>query len=119
MSALDGFNMSDQNQQTDVNIERIRIVYAFWLAVLGLAIAAVLVVFLVFQGKYESKDVLAVVGLFTSVLGTLVGAFFGLQVGSSGRESAQEAARDANNVAQRALAALPPEQARAVMGENK
>jgi hypothetical protein len=99
-----------------------RIRYAFWLAVFGLGVAALLVVFLVFEGWKTASDVVAVVGLFTSVLGTLVGAFFGLQVGTAGREKDQQAAteahknaREAERLAQRALAALAPEQARTVL----
>ena len=103
----------------DTNVEKSRITYAFWLAVIGFIIAAVLVIFLVIQARYESKDIVAVAGLFTSVLGTLVGAFFGLQIGSSGRETAQQAANSANSSLNRALAALAPQQAQAVLDQAK
>lgn len=89
-----------------------------------MGLAAVLAVFLVLQGSFKTaSDIVAIVGLFTSVLGTLVGAFFGLQVGTAGREKDQQAAREATQdarraegLAQRALAMMPPEQARMVMG---
>jgi hypothetical protein len=95
--------------------EQMRIRYAFWLAVFGLGVAALLVMFLVWHGWTTASDVVAVVGLFTSVLGTLVGAFFSLQVGAAGREKEQQATREATRVAMRALAALPPEQAGSVI----
>ena len=97
---------------TDPQIEKSRITYAFWLAIIGLSLAAILVMFLVLKGSFnEAADIVAIVGLFTSVLGTLVGAFFGLQIGSAGKEKAQQNERDATNLAHRALAALPPEKA--------
>jgi hypothetical protein len=102
------------NQKT----EQMRITYAFWLAVIGLALAAALVVFLVNGGSYKaatSTDIVAIVGLFTSVLGTLVGAFFGLQIGSAGKEKAQQNEKDATNLAHKALAALQPEQAQRIV----
>src|SRR3569832_1347732 len=78
--------------------ERLRIRLAFWLAIVGLFLAAALAVFLVLSGKMASSaEVVALVGLFTSVTGTLVGAFFGLQIGSAGiaheRKRRQEAER--------------------------
>lgn len=108
----------------DPGTEQMRIRYTFWLAVFGMGLAAVLVVFLVLQGRYKAaSDIVAIVGLLTSVLGTLVGAFFGLQVGIAGREKDQQAAREATqdarraeSLAQRAPAMMPPEQARMVMG---
>lgn len=99
----------------DTAIDKMRIRYAFWLAVFGLGVAALLVVFLVLESWKAASDIVAVVGLFTSVLGTLVGAFFGLQVGAAGREKDQQSAKDANHLAQRALAMIPPEQAKEVL----
>jgi uncharacterized membrane protein len=97
------------------DLEAMRIRYAFWLSIIGLALAGALVVVLVAAGWKQSSDVAAVVGLFTSVLGTLVGAFFGFQVGSAGKEREQRATAQALRTAYRALAALPPEQARQIV----
>jgi hypothetical protein len=109
--------MATVQSPQDTGTEQMRIRYAFWLAVIGLGLAALLVVFLVVEGWKTASDVVAVVGLFTSVLGTLVGAFFGVQVGSAGKEKEQQAAQAANRLAQRALAAMAPEQARTVLQE--
>src|SRR5262245_21721186 len=73
----------------NIDTERLRIRDAFWLLLFGLALAAGLTVFLVVSAgtKVEtSAEVVAIVGLFTSVTGTLVGAFFGLQIGAAGAE---------------------------------
>jgi hypothetical protein len=79
--------------------EKFRIQKAFQLSVFGLALAAALVCALLFAGWKGAADVTAVVGLFTSVLGTLVGAFFGLQIGSAGKAKAEERADNAQKKA--------------------
>jgi vacuolar-type H+-ATPase subunit I/STV1 len=76
--------------QKSTRLEIYRIQKAFWLAVFGLFLAALLVLILLLFGIKTSSDIVAIVGLFTSVLGTLVGAFFGLQVGYAGNEKAEQ-----------------------------
>jgi hypothetical protein len=105
--------------------EVLRIKYAFWLAVTGLLIAAVLAIFLVFRAEMKdvkSADVVAIVGLFTSVIGTLVGAFFGIQIGAAGTEQERKSRRDAEQdrrqaegIARIAMGHLTPEVASQVM----
>ncbi len=79
----------------DPQLEKYRIRKAFWLAIIGLFIAALLVLILLAFGFKESNDIVAIVGLFTSVLGTLVGAFFGLQIGAAGKEQTEQRASKA------------------------
>ena len=79
----------------DPQVEMFRIRKAFWLAIIGLSIAAILVIVLLAYGFKTSNDIVAIVGLFTSVLGTLVGAFFGLQIGSAGKEASEQRANKA------------------------
>jgi len=76
-------------------VETLRITKAFQLAVIGLGLAAALVVALLIAGWTDASGVASVVGLFTSVLGTLVGAFFGLQVGSADKAKAEQRAETA------------------------
>lgn len=90
--------MSDQPVH-DSTLEKLRINRAFWLSIFGLALAAGLVIALLIAGK-TSSDIAAVVGLFTSVLGTLIGAFFGLQIGSAGKDKAEERADNAQKKAE-------------------
>lgn len=89
----------------DSQLEMFRISKAFWLAIVGLFIAALLVLMLLAFGIKQSNDIVAVVGLFTSVLGTLVGAFFGLQIGSAGKEQTEERASKAEQKSNALLAA--------------
>jgi hypothetical protein len=71
----------DSTDKLDIATERSRIRHAFWLSIFGLALSAGLTMFLVHHPRTPAKspaEVVAIVGLFTSVTGTLVGAFFGL-----------------------------------------
>src|SRR5215471_6993636 len=116
--------MADDSNDKIIETEKLRIRHAFLLSVFGLGLAAALTVFLVVATgtKVEtSAEVVAIVGLFTSVTGTLVGAFFGMQIGAAGaeherrnRQSAEEGRQRAEDVARRALAHLPPEAAKQV-----
>jgi len=83
----------------DSAIEALRIKKAFYLSVFGLSLSVALVVVLLIAGMNKSNDIVAVVGLFTSVLGTLVGAFFGLQIGAAGKEKAEQRADNAQKKA--------------------
>jgi len=116
----------DSKDRIDIETERFRIRHAFWLSVFGLGLAAILTVFLVrFADKVSNTaEVVSIVGLFTSVTGTLVGAFFGLQIGQAGaeherrnREAAEENRQKAEEITRRALAHLPPEKAKEVLSE--
>lgn len=76
----------------DQAMEELRIKKAFLLAVIGLGLSAALAVMLVLL-KVAASEITSLIGLFTGVLGTLVGTFFGLQVGSSGKERADSRAK--------------------------
>jgi hypothetical protein len=102
-----------------IDNERLRIHHAFWLSLFGLTLAAALAVFLIVRSKEgmvdESSEVVAIVGLFTSVTGTLVGAFFGLQIGAAGaererrsRETAEASRQKAEERTRIALAQMDP-----------
>jgi hypothetical protein len=70
----------------------------------------------------KSAEVVAIVGLFTSVTGTLVGAFFGQQIGAAGaeherrnRQEPEESRQRAEDVARMALAHLDRDAAKEVL----
>lgn len=84
-----------------------RIMGGILVAIVGLLIPAALAWLLGQGAKWTPSDVVALATAFIGVVGTLVGGFLGAQVGSEGREKAEEVAR-------RALAALPPDQARQI-----
>jgi hypothetical protein len=80
---------------------------ALILAVIGILILAAVVIWLACL-KWTATDITAICSVFTTLLGTLIGAFLGVQVGSAGKEKAE-------NVARKALAALPPETAAKIL----
>jgi len=108
-----------------IDNERLRIHHAFWLSIFGLGLAAALAVFLVVKAGTKvdtSAEVVAIVGLFTSVTGTLVGAFFGLQIGAAGaeherrsRQKAEESRQRAEEATRIVLAHLNPDTAKEVV----
>lgn len=102
-------------EQKYPEVEILRISRAFWLAVTGLLLAACLVIVLLIFGIKTSSDIVAIVGLFTSVLGTLVGAFFGLQIGSAGKEKAEERADKAEQTTKAVMSQATPDQIKNAM----
>jgi len=72
--------------------------------VVGLGLAFVFVIALVSLGTLPDEQKAAVVTAAFTVLGTIVGAYFGVKVGSAGKERA-ESARDAESVKVQELAA--------------
>jgi hypothetical protein len=91
MPDRDNKSSASRNPQ-NVTVEKLRINRAFQLAVFGLTLSAVLAVVLLYHDSMSAAEITAIVGLFTSVLGTLVGAFFGLQIGSADKAKAEDRA---------------------------
>jgi len=99
-------------------VENARIKYAFWLAIVGLALSALLVAFLVLGAQMKaSADIAGVVGIFTSLTGTLVGAFFGAQIGAAGKEQERADRRRAEKMLQMALPEVPEPTRQTIMQE--
>ena len=83
--------------------------------VVGLGMAFVFIIALVALGTVGESQKAAVATAAFTVLGTIVGAYFGVRVGSAGREQA-EAARNAESVKVQELAArVDPQVARAAL----
>ena len=93
--------------KTDIEAGDARVGSALIVAVMGLLIPAALVVFLV-QNAWKPNEISSIIGLFTGVVGTLVGAFLGVQVGAAGKAKAE-------NLANRALGALSAEKAEEIL----
>src|SRR5436309_9935877 len=101
-------------------VEQARMRYALTVAIFGLGLSAALVVLLVFgAGMRSSADIVAIVGVFTGVSGAVVGSFFGLQVGSAGREQERAERRDADRMTQMAFGQMTPEQVDKAMKMSK
>ena len=87
-------------------------------ALFFVAIAGVVVVG--FTGGGDTSTISTMLTAVTGVIGALVGAYFGVQVGNEGRqqveERAEERRRDAEERLNKALAMLPQEDAAVVLG---
>ncbi len=69
-------------------IDRLRFTYGFWIIVTGFALVAFITMVSIFRWA-DVTSVATVVGAVTSLVGTVVGAFFGVQVGAVGKERAE------------------------------
>jgi hypothetical protein len=74
------------------------------IVIVGLGLTFVFIIAVVALGTVPESQKAAVVTAALTVLGTIVGAYFGVKVGAAGRERA-EAARDAESVKVQELAA--------------
>lgn len=79
---------ASSGQSPAPNVDMARAKYGAWLV--GGAAALLGLVFGIAVSQFTTAaDVTAVVGSVATVIGTIVGAFFGVQVGSSGKETAE------------------------------
>ena len=93
--------------KSDVNDE-LRYGGALLVTFFGFIVIAILVYYLPVKDGWKASEVTALVGSLTAVLGTIVGAFLGVQAGAAGKQKAE-------NLANRALAALTPAEAEKVL----
>ena len=90
--------MSSSESSAATKVDEMRITYGFGVVLAGFALVAI--VFVAAVSKFQTvSDVTSAVGLVTSVVGTLAGAFFGVHVGSTGKEKADAARKDAESKA--------------------
>lgn len=93
--------------------ETIKAKYGIVVVLAGLAV--ILVAFIVALARYDkAADVSTALAPVTGIVGTLVGAYFGVQVGSEGKARAEEARSRSEEQAKAALGALPPETAESI-----
>jgi len=85
---------------------------ALLVALVGLTLPALLAGYLGRNSVWTPADVIALIGAFTTVVGTLVGAFLGVQVGSAGKSKAE-------HLSSKALAALDPSVAAKVLADSE
>jgi chromate transport protein ChrA len=85
------------------DLERMRLQYTFGITIAGLGIAVGVALVMLFVSSITAEGIAAVVGLFTSVLGTIVGAFLGLQIGLGGKAEADNGRIRALAVAMEAI----------------
>jgi hypothetical protein len=83
----------------------------FGLVAVIAGLAAIVALMVVAMFRYPSGEVNNVVGTALGAIGTLVGAYFGVQVGSAGKEQAERAKDAATERAVQLAAAVPEETA--------
>ena len=88
--------------------------YGFGIVVIGLILVGFIFGIAVLRWT-SASDVSTVVSAATGVIGTLVGAFFGVQLGSAGKDKSDAARQTAENKALHFAAALEPSKAQQVM----
>lgn len=94
--------------------------YAFY--VVALAFIVVLIAFVaamgIFRGLFEeaAEVTTALSSLFT-VIGTVLGAYFGIKVSSDTNDKTRGVIERANDTSNKALAALPPEVGKRITGQ--
>ena len=111
-------------EQTALDSMRLR--FSFLLALGGILIAAFLVIILVGLGLRLTSEILPLIGLFTTIVGTIVGMFFGFQMGNTGKERerkerarAQAEREKLQIIADRALAKIDPKDAEAIFRDTR
>ncbi len=97
-------------------IDRLRLRYGFWIIITGFALVFLVTVISSFRWA-EVTSVATVVGAVASLVGTVVGAFFGVQVGAVGKERADAARERSEEGIKAALSMLPPEAAEQLRSE--
>ena len=92
------------------NADLVRIKYGAWLIVAAFLLLGIVFSLAIWQFS-AAADVTAVVGSVTTVTGTIIGAFFGVQIGSAGKEAAENGRAHAERAARLALGKLEPQAA--------
>jgi hypothetical protein len=101
---------------TSEEIDRLRLGYGFRIIITGFALVAFITIISIFRWA-EVTSVATVVGAVSSLVGTVVGAFFGIQVGAVGKERAEAARERSEEAVKAALSMLPPESAEQLRSE--
>ena len=101
-------------------VDRLRIRYGLLIILAGFVLVALISIVSIFRWA-DVTSVATAIGATTSLVGTVVGSFLGVQVGSAGKERAEADRQRLEQLARLALAMLPPEVASQVqeqMGEQ-
>lgn len=90
--------------------------WIYGLVAVGLGLVAIVASLLIVAIQFDkAADVGAVLGVVVAPIGTIVGAYFGVQAGSAGKEAADQNAKDANDKAVALAAAAEPTAAQDVL----
>jgi len=101
---------------TSEEIDRLRLRYGFWIIITGFVLVFLITLIATFRWS-EVTSVATVVGAVASLVGIVVGAFFGVQVGAVGKERAEAERERSEQGIKAALSMLPPESAAQLRAE--
>src|SRR3712207_558408 len=100
----------------DQQVDQLRMKYGLWIILTGFLLVALITAASIYKWN-DVTSVATAIGATTSLVGTVVGSFLGVQVGAAGKERAQADLRHVEEVARLALSMLPPEVARQIRDE--
>ena len=89
-------------------LDQMRIRYGLWIILAGFLLVASVSVVSIYRWE-DVTSVATAIGATTSLVGTVVGSFLGVQEGAAGKERAEADRRRVEEVARLALSMLPPE----------
>lgn len=121
-SHKEGSTTVDQRRETDTarGTDTASRPYAFFVVALALILISVtfLLTMLMFRRAFleQPETVITALGSLFTVVGTVLGAYFGIKIASDTTDKTRGTIARANDTANRALAALPPEEGKRITG---
>jgi uncharacterized protein YacL len=95
--------------------------YAFRIAALGILVAAgvFLVLMYLFSEDIDGAVMVSAMSTLFAVIGTIIGAYFGIKVTNDNAEKTQAAIKEANDKETEAFGALDPAEAQRILEERR
>ncbi len=100
-------------------VDQQRIRYGLWILLTGFALLVALITVVSIFKWDDVTSVATAIGATTSLVGTVVGSFLGVQVGSAGKERVEIDRQRLEDTVRLALSMLPPEIAKQLQEEMK
>ena len=95
-----------------------RIKYGFWIILMGFILVALITAASILKWN-DVTSVATAIGATTSLVGTVVGSFLGVQVGSAGKERVEADRNNLEEMVRLALSMVPPEVAKQIQEEGR
>src|SRR5918997_4071839 len=92
----------------DQQVDQLRIKYGLWIILTGFLLVALITVASIYKWN-DVTSVATAIGATTSLVGTVVGSFLGVQVGSAGKERVETDRQQLEDTVRLALSMLQPE----------
>jgi len=99
-------------------VDRMRIKYGFWIILMGFILVALITAASILKWN-DVTSVATAIGATTSLVGTVVGSFLGVQVGSAGKERVEADRNNLEEMVRLALSMVPPEVAKQIQEEGR